>query len=91
MQHPRFLTAMAIGSVICSGFDIEDIASDGVSELWMVFEWYVIQAFVKIFYSGRTAISGVPGSEKCTTAYLKGIPLNNNRYLKVARVEKPMA
>jgi hypothetical protein len=86
MQHPRFLTAMAVGSVICSDFDVEDIASDGVSEPWMVFEWHVVQAFVKTFYTGRTAISGVPGSEKCTTAYLKGLPLNNARYLKVARV-----
>lgn len=86
MSHPRFMTTMAIGNVICSDFDLDEIASDGVTEPWMVFEWYVVQAMVKTFYSGRSAISGVPGSEKATTAFLNKVPLNVSRYLKTATV-----
>lgn len=86
MLHPRFLTAMAVGSVICSEFDTERIAADGISEPWMIYEWYVVQAMVRTFDSGRTAIPGVPGTEKATTAYRSAVPLNASRYLKTATV-----
>lgn len=86
MSHPRFLTSMAVGSVICSDFGFDEIAKDGVSEPWMVYEWYVVQAMVRTFYKGGTSIPGVPGSEKATTAYNNGIPLNVSRYLKTATV-----
>ena len=86
MGHPRFLTAMAVGSVICSGFDDDIVASDGVSEPWQVFEWYVVQALTRRFYKEPDEIRGLPGREKATAAYKLGMPLNATRYLKTASV-----
>jgi len=78
---------MAVGAVICSDFDFDEMASDGVSEPWQVYEWYVVQALVKtFFFENREAIRGLPGSEKGSQAYLQGVPLNTSRYLKTASV-----
>lgn len=86
MSHPRFLTAMAVGAVICSDFDDDTIAKDMVSEPWQIYEWYVVQALIKTFFNNRAELHGLPGSDKATQAYLKGIPLNASRYLKTASV-----
>lgn len=86
MSHPRFLTAMAVGAVICSDFDHDEISADNVSEPWQVYEWYVVQALVRTFYQNREEIRGLPGSDKALRAYLLGLPLNSARYLKTASV-----
>jgi hypothetical protein len=38
-RHPRFLTALAVSLEVCSSFDEETLAADGVSAPWQVFEW----------------------------------------------------
>ncbi len=86
MTHPRFLTAVAVGSVICSNLDPEIIAADGVSEPWQVYEWYVVQALVRSFDKNSDEIVGVPGSEKVRQAFEQNLPLNSARYLKMPTV-----
>ena len=74
---PRFLTAIAVSLDLCSEFDDESIASDGVSEPWQVFEWYVVEGLVQSGSDYR----GMPGSRKAEAAIRVG-GLSAKRYLK---------
>jgi hypothetical protein len=49
MRRPRFLTAMAVGAVICNEYDEEQLAADEISPPYQVYEWHVVQALVKQF------------------------------------------
>ncbi len=83
--HPRFLTATAVSLAVCSKFDEDVIAKDGESEPWQVFEWYVVEGFVRqIRDSDR--LRGLPGVEKARSAVRDGVPLSAKRYLKTPRV-----
>ena len=75
--HPRFLTAIAVSLDLCSEFDDESIASDGVSEPWQVFEWYVVEGLVRSGSDYR----GMPGGRKAEAAIRVG-GLSAKRYLK---------
>jgi|GEM_PF-396732 len=44
--HPRFLTAIAVSLKVCEEFE-DEIAVDGVSEPWQVFEWYLVEGIVR--------------------------------------------
>jgi hypothetical protein len=44
--HPRYLTAIAVSEAACSDFGEDEIAGDGVSEPWNVFEWYMAEGLV---------------------------------------------
>lgn len=79
--HPRFLTAMAVASMVCSDFEDDIIAKDEVSEPWQVFEWYLVEGLVRTIDDAK-ARQGVPGSEKATNALRDGVPLSAARYLK---------
>ncbi len=84
-SRPRFLTAIAVSFAVCSAFDDEAVASDGISEPWQVFEWYVVEGLVRVLgTSGR--LSRVPGTEKATAAIRDGVPLSASRYLKTPGV-----
>jgi hypothetical protein len=88
MKHPRYLTAMAVGSVVCSQFDEDQVATDDVSSPWQVYEWHVTSALVKEFHSSadKDQLIGLPGREKTTTAMQKNLPLSADRYLKAPSV-----
>lgn len=87
MAHPRFLTAMAVGNVLCSEFDVDEVAADGVSEPWQVYEWYVVQALYRTFFKNEPDhIRGLPGRLKAAAAYDDNVPLSAARYLKTAYV-----
>ncbi|MBU1101434.1 MAG: hypothetical protein KKA84_13625 [Bacteroidetes bacterium] len=87
MSHPRFLTLIALGTVICSDFDDDVVASDGVTEPWQIFEWYVVQSLVTTFRKeDPTQLRGLPGVEKVTSAITNNIPLNRANYLKLPTV-----
>lgn len=45
-KHPRFLTAMTVAAEVCEALG-DDIAKDGVSPPWQVFEWYLVEGFVR--------------------------------------------
>ena len=48
-SHPRFLTAMAVSLAVCGdpSFEDETVAVDGVSEPWMVLEWYLVEGIAR--------------------------------------------
>jgi hypothetical protein len=81
--HPRFLTALAVSTAVCSEFDDERIATDEVSEPWQVFEWYMVEGLVRTCEA--VEIRGLPGREKASRALRDGVPLSAKRYLKNAR------
>lgn len=84
-SHPRYMTAMAIGEIICSDFDEEVVAVDGVSEPWQVFEWYMVEGLVRTLGESRE-ITGLPGREKTRRAIRDGRQLSAQRYLKTPTV-----
>lgn len=86
MRHPRFLTAMAAGAIMCAEFDDDRVAQDGVTLPYQVYEWYVVQALVKYFGNNTDEIKGLPGREKATDAMRKGFPLCAQNYLKAPSV-----
>jgi hypothetical protein len=87
MKHPRYLTAIAVGSIVCSAFNEDDIAKDGVSPPWQVYEWYIASALVKSFEkTNQEQLRGMPAREKTTNALRAGLHLNHSRYLKTANV-----
>ena len=85
MQHPRFLTAIAVGVVICSEFEEEEVAKDGFTPPYQVFEWYIIQGLTRV-YGDSDANRGLNGREKASQAIRDGVPLSAARYLKVPNV-----
>lgn len=85
MSHPRFLTAIAVGVVVCSEFDEDVVAKDGVTPPYQVYEWYVVQAMVKTFKE-TDDVKGLPGRDKATQALKNNVPLCAENYLETASV-----
>lgn len=83
-QHIRFLTAMAVSLSICSEFEDDEVAADGVSEPWQVFEWYFVTGMER--KSSPENLRGMPGRDKAATARKDGVPLSAKRYLKTPSV-----
>ena len=81
-SHPRFLTAMAVSLAVCGdpSFEDEAVAVDGVSEPWMVLEWYLVEGIAR--GAERDETLGLPGSQKAASAIADGVPLSATRYLK---------
>lgn len=87
MSHPRYLTAMAVGAIVCSVFDDDELAKDEISPPWQVYEWYVTSALVKRFEKNDPGqLIGMPGREKTTRAFKDNMPLNASAYLKTPSV-----
>jgi len=82
--HPRFLTAIAASLAVCGDLGDEAIASDGVSERWQVFEWYVVEGLARTSEPAETV--GLPGGQKAAKAIADGVPMSANRYLKTPSV-----
>jgi hypothetical protein len=85
-QHPRFLTATAVSLSLCAEFGDEVLARDGVSQPWLVFEWYVVEGLVRTRGLTPKDIRGLPGREKAARAIADGVPLSTKRYLKTPSV-----
>lgn len=87
MKHPRYLTAIAAGAVICSEFGDENLASDEISPPYQVYEWHIVSALVKRFQKDRRdELLGMPGREKATNALKLRSPLSAITYLKTPSV-----
>ncbi|MFX0199337.1 MAG: hypothetical protein ACFFCW_24705 [Candidatus Hodarchaeota archaeon] len=84
-SHPRFLTAIATSLAVCSEFDDDQVASDGVSEPWQVFEWHVVEGLVRSL-TDEGQLQGLPGREKAARAIQDKVPLSATRYLKTPSV-----
>lgn len=85
MRRPRFLTAMAVGARVCDGFDREQLAADGVTPPWLVFEWLVVEAIVRR-RDLLTDVQGTPGVSKVANALRDFGHLNAGSYLKTPKV-----
>ncbi len=84
-SNPRYLTAIAVASAVCSGFD-DDIAKDGVSEPWQVFEWYMVEGLVRSIEDNNEIRGSLPGIDKAKRALRDSLHLSASSYLKTPRV-----
>lgn len=81
MGNPRLVTAMAVGACVCEGWDADVVAADEITPPWLVWEWFVVEAFVRAQDSLREAY-GVPGMQKVRRAWRTQRPVGANSYLK---------
>jgi hypothetical protein len=81
MGHPRFITAMAVGACVCDDWDIDTVAADEVTPPWLVWEWLVVEAFVRA-EDALSGISGIPGIQKVQRALRTRRPVSATAYLK---------
>lgn len=81
MGHPRFATAIAIGARICDDWDADAVAADGLTPAWLVWEWFVVEAFVRTEAS-PSATFRVPGIQKVRRALRNRRPVCAAAYLK---------
>lgn len=83
MSRPRFLTAMAVASVVCEGLE-DFVAADGVTPPYLVFEWLTVEAFARC--ADRSDTIRTPGSSKAQTAKEAGEPMCARAYLRIPTV-----
>jgi len=83
-QHPRFLTVIAASLWLCSTFDDDVVADDGVSEPWQVFEWYVVEGLARAT-KDKSLLRGLPGRDKADKLRAEGVPMSARGYLKGPR------
>lgn len=83
--HPRFLTSIAVSLSLCSEFDEDVVAADGISEPWQVFEWYFVEGLVRSTKDSKL-LRGLPGQDKAASAIQDRVPLSEKRYLKTPTV-----
>ena len=81
MGNPRFVTAIAIGARVCDQWDTDAVAADGITPPWLVWEWFVVEAFVRSSNS-PSETSGVPGIQKVRRALKYQRPICASAYLK---------
>jgi hypothetical protein len=89
MSRPRFLTAMAVGAEVCREFG-DQLAADGKTPPWLVFEWHVIEALLRV----GDALAGdddgwgfkVPGVRKVRAAVEGGQSVGAASYLKTPKI-----
>jgi hypothetical protein len=83
MSRPRFLTAMAVSAAVCDGME-ERLAADGITPDYLVFEWLVVEAFVREGDRERTLRT--PGTQKAQDVRGSGERMSARTYLKAATV-----
>jgi hypothetical protein len=83
-SHPRFLTAYAVSLHICSEFDDDVVAADGVSPPGQVFEWLLVEGMVRRS-NEDSDLAGLPGRLKAAQAIETSQPLSAQTYLQVPR------
>lgn len=52
MERPRFITALVVGARVCDEFGSDELAADGVTPPWLVFDWYAADALLRGTGSG---------------------------------------
>ena len=85
MGRPRFVTAMALGACVCARWDNEAVSADGVTPPWLVYEWFVVEAFVRSA-GVSDGPSGIPGIQKVGRAIRNRRPVCAAAYLKTPTV-----
>lgn len=85
MWRPRFLTAIAVTSLVVEPL-AEELAKDGVTPPWLIFEWHYVEAVAALADREGNALRRIPGIDKARQALRDRVPLNATRYLKTAKV-----
>lgn len=83
MLRIRFLTAMAVGSLVTEGVDDDPTARDASPQL--VWEWLVVEALTRASAEGQ-ADWGIPGIDKAKRALSQFKYLDARSYLNTPRV-----
>lgn len=85
MGRPRFVTAMAVGACVCARWDTDAVSADGMTPPWLVYEWFVVEAFVRAEGS-LAGKSSIPGIQKVRRAVRSQRPVSAAAYLKTPTV-----
>lgn len=83
MSRPRFLTALAVSAEVCDGLE-EQMAADGITPAYQVFEWLVVEAFARA--SEPDAVRHTPGILKAIAARDAGETMSARTYLRTPGV-----
>ncbi|HEY3382621.1 MAG TPA: hypothetical protein VGK32_12680 [Vicinamibacterales bacterium] len=83
MQRIRFLTAMAVGALVCEGLDDDPGKRD--ASPYLVWEWLVVEALI-CHGAGSGAIWGVPGTLVARRTRGQHGYLDARSYLKTPRI-----
>ena len=83
MQRIRFLTAMAVGSIVTEGLDDDPMQRDGSP--YLVWEWLLVEALIRK-KDGDETIWGVPGTLVTRRALSQHGYMDARSYLKTPRV-----
>lgn len=83
MSRPRFLTAMVVSASVCDG-QPEVSPADGGTPPYLVFEWLVVEAFVR--GKNRELTRGTPGTLKAKQVIDSGDHMSPRSYLKTPTV-----
>jgi hypothetical protein len=83
MNRPRFLTAIAVSAAVCERVQ-EEIAADGVTPAYLVFEWLVVEAFARA--AERSEVERTPGIEKARACRRADVRMSARSYLKAPTV-----
>jgi len=84
MWRPRFVTAIAVASLVVEPFG-DELAADNVTPPWLVLEWYYVEALAGI-REASDDLRRVPGIDKARRALRDGVPMNADRFLKTPKV-----
>jgi len=83
MQRVRFLTAMAVGALVCEGLDDDRTQRD--ASPYLVWEWLVVEALIR--QAGKIGgIWGIPGTLVARRALEQRDYLDARNYLKTPRI-----
>lgn len=83
MLRPRFITAIAVTAAVCEGLE-DRFAADGVTPAYLVFEWILVEAFVR--ESNEDATRRTPGIQKGRDVRASGDVMCARTYLKTPTV-----
>lgn len=83
MSRPRFLTAIAVSAAVCEGLE-DRPAADGITPDYLVFEWLVVEAFVR--EGDREKTLRTPGTQKAQEVRDSGERMCARTYLKTPTV-----
>ena len=85
MQRIRFLTAMAVGSLVTAGLEEDPRHSDVAP--YLVWEWLIVEALIRdTKHKNDQSILGVPGTRVTRTALARHGYLDARSYLKTPRI-----
>src|SRR5438105_7434140 len=83
MSRPRFVTAIAVSAAVCDGLE-DKFAGDGITPAYLVFEWLLVEAFVR---AGKPeATLRTPGTQKAQEVRASGDAMCARTYLKTPNV-----